>query len=100
MPVSIESNRPNGKKEAVIKVKAKEEIKVVAVVVIMDDRVEETMRRNNAISIKDNIYGENAHPTGEVMLIKRSMDVVKDESEVETDVVINLITRNSIYSSI
>ena len=67
----------------------------VVVIMIMDDRVEGTMRRNNALSIKENICGENAHPLGEAMLIKRSMDMAEDAAEVATDVVINHITRNS-----
>ena len=81
------------------KVEAEEEIKVKVkvkvVVVMMDNRVEETMRRNDALSIKENIYGENAHPIGEAMLIKKSMDVANDEAEGPTIVVINHITRNS-----
>ena len=93
MLICIESNPPDGKKGAAAEVEAEKEV----VVVIIDNRVEEIMKRNNAHSMEENISGENAQRTGEAMLIKRSMGVAKDEAEVTTAVVIrvNHITCNS-----
>ena len=97
MPISIESNRHDVKKEAATKVEAEKKVEVVAVavVVIMDDRVEEIMKRNDVLSMEENIYGENAQRIGEAMLIKRFMGMTEDEAEETTVVVINHITRNS-----
>ena len=74
----------------------------MAVVVITDNRVEEIMKRNDVLSMEENISGENAQRIGEVTLIKRSMCVAKDKAEVTMAVVIrvNHITRNSTNTSI
>ena len=72
----------------------------MAVVVIIADKVEEIMKRNDTLSMEENIYGENAQRIGEAMLIKRLMDVAEDKAVVETDVVINHITRNNNSMSI
>ena len=77
------------------KVEAEEEVKVVAMVVIMDNRVKEIMKRNNVPNMEENIYGKNAQRIGEAMLINRSMGVAEDKVEVTTVVVINHITHNS-----
>ena len=63
----------------------------------MDDRVKEIMNSNDALSMMENISGENAQRIGEVTRIKRSMDADEDEAEVTMAVVIriNHITRNS-----
>ena len=66
----------------------------------MADKVEEIMNRNDALSMEENIYGENDQRIGEAMHIKRLMDVAEDKAEVKTDLVINHTTRNSNSMSI
>ena len=102
MPTQRESSRHNGKIKATKEVEAEEEVEVevVAVVKTMANRVEDIMKRNDVLSIEENIYGENAQRIGEAMLIKRLMDVAEDKAEVETDVVINHTTHNSNSMSI
>ena len=99
MPTQIESSRHDGKKKATKEVEAEEEVEVevVAVVKIMANRVEAIMRRNDVLSIMENISGENAQRIGEAMLIKRQMDaaVVVDEAEAVMAVVINHTTHSS-----